>query len=107
MSDSEDGNSRLAALYKQINAPVGQLSIDSVTFATKAMLSTSTGDQTYTNADATIAGWTTRRDALADRMIRLLDRTGPRSGGESEGDSGNLIRQAQSLLAEVHAAAVA
>jgi hypothetical protein len=105
MSDAEDGNGRLAAIYKQINAPVGQLSIDSVTFATKAMLSTSTGDQTYMNADATIAGWTTRRDALAAQMIRVLDGTGPHSTHESEAEGGSLISQAQRLLAEVHAAA--
>jgi hypothetical protein len=105
MSDAEDGNGRLAAIYKQINAPVGQLSIDSVTFATKAMLSTSTGDQTYINADATIAGWTTRRDALAAQMILVLDGTGTHSGHESEAEGGSLIAQAQRLLAEVHAAA--
>lgn len=107
MSEGENSNSRLAAIYKQINAPVGQLSIDSIKFATKAMLSTSSGDQTYINADATIAGWTTRRDALAEKMIRVLDNTGPHSEHESDGDDGNLISQAQRLLAEVHAAAAA
>jgi hypothetical protein len=105
MSDAEDGNSRLAAIYKQIEAPVGQLSLDSVRFATRAMLSTSTGDQTYINADATIAGWTTRRDALAAKMIVLLDSTAPGSGEHEDANVGDLMRQARSLLAEVHAAA--
>jgi hypothetical protein len=105
-----DGNAEnlgsLAALYKQINAPVGQLSLDSIKFATRAMLSTSTNDQTYTNADATIASWTARRDTLAGKMILLLDTTGPGPAGESDNsDAGDLIAQARSLLAEVHAAA--
>ena len=101
------GNLRtLAALYKQINAPVGQLSLDSLSFATKAILSNSAGDLTYINADATIASWTERRDALASQMIRLLDNTGPSAGDESgENNARDLITQARHLLTDVHAAA--
>jgi len=102
------GNLRnLAAIYKQINAPVGQLSLDSLRFATKATLSTSAGDQTYLAADARIAGWTARRDALAGQMIRLLDNTGPRDNNENSDESNarDLIAQARRLLTEVHAAA--
>src|SRR6202171_4586961 len=102
MSDGESGMSRLAFAYKQINAPVGQLSLDSVKFATKAMLSNSTGDQTYINADATIASWTAERNALAAKMIAVLDTTAP---GSHEGESDGLIAQANKLLAKVHAAA--
>jgi hypothetical protein len=98
--------SSLAAVYKQINAPVGQLSLDSLSFATTAILSNSAGDQTYLDADAQIASWTKRRDALASQMIRLLDNTGP-SAGDNSGDTNaqDLISQARQLLAEVHAAA--
>jgi hypothetical protein len=106
--DEGDGNSsslqRLAALYKQINAPVGQLSLDSVKFATKGTLSTSTGDLTYINADVKIAGWTARRDALAAKIIVLLDPTAPDSDSE-DANPRTLAAQAASLLAEVHAAA--
>ncbi|HVS49143.1 MAG TPA: hypothetical protein VHJ99_09590, partial [Candidatus Dormibacteraeota bacterium] len=113
----EDGNGsdlhRLAALYKKINAPVGQLSLDSVKFATKATLSSSAGDQTYIAADARIAVWTVRRDTLAAKIILLLDNTAPsRSDSDSGSDSGSddadargLAAQAVSLLAEVHRAA--
>jgi hypothetical protein len=98
---------RLAALYKQINAPVGQLSLDSIQFATRATLSTSAGDETYIKADAKIAGWAARRDALAAKMIVLLDSTAPSSSNSENGksDSQNLAVQAQGLLDEVHAAA--
>ena len=95
----------LAALYKQINAPVGQLSLDSVEFSTDAMLSTTSGDSTYIAADATIAGWAATRDALALKMNAILDWTGPRHGESDESDADSLIAQAKSLLATVHAAA--
>jgi hypothetical protein len=104
MSGEDRGINQLAFAYKQINAPVGQLSLDSIKFATKATLSNSTGDTTYTQADATIAEWTADRNALAAKMIKLLDTTAPGSH-ENEGDSEGLIKQANKLLAEVHAAA--
>ena len=104
MSAEDRSINQLAFAYKQINAPVGQLSLDSVKFATKATLSNSTGDKTYLNADKTIAEWTADRNALAAKMIKLLDTTAPGSH-ENEGDSKGLIAQADKLLAEVHAAA--
>jgi hypothetical protein len=97
---------RLADVYKQINAPVGQLSLDSIAFATRATLSNSTGDQTYTDADAQIAAWASQRDALAAKMIVLLDTTAPGASTQHNDRSVNdLIRQGNALLAEVHAAA--
>jgi hypothetical protein len=77
MTESRQDLNRLAFVYKQINPPVGQLSLDSIAFATRATLSTSSGDQAYLDADAQLAAWNTRRDALAARMIALLDTTGP------------------------------
>ena len=105
MTEAEQGSNQLADVYKQINAPVGQLSLDSVRFATRAMLSSSPGDATYNAAVATIADWTTRRDSLAAQMIVLLDSTAPGAGQHNEGQKAKLIAQGQELLAEVHAAA--
>ena len=106
MADDEEegGINQLAFAYKQINAPLGQLSLDSLRFATKAALSNSTGEETYIHADATIAAWTAKRNALAARMIKLLDTTAPGSH-EHDGDARGLVAQANRLLAEVHAAA--
>ncbi|HKW71898.1 MAG TPA: sulfatase-like hydrolase/transferase [Candidatus Dormibacteraeota bacterium] len=105
--DDEDGGlSRLAFVYKQINAPVGQLSLDSVRFSTKAMVSSSAGDFQYTASVARIQGWTSRRDALAAQMIARLDRTGPNSHEGDEDDVRALIAQGRNLLAEVHAASL-
>jgi len=106
MTETRQDLNRLAAIYKQLNAPVGQLSLDSAAFATQAINSTSTNDQTYKDADATIQSWTSQRDALAAQMIALLDFTAP--GGSThhnDRDVNDLINAGQSLLAQVHAAA--
>jgi hypothetical protein len=105
MTQTRQDLNRLAFVYKQINAPVGQLSLDSVAFATKATLSTSAGDETYIAADATINGWAARRDALAAKIIVLLDSTAPGSGHHDDRNVHDLIAQGEQLLAEVHAAA--
>jgi hypothetical protein len=105
MTETAQGSNQLAAVYKQINAPVGQLSLDSIAFATKAMLSNDAGDQTYNDAVATISDWNSRRDALAAQMIVLLDSTAPGVGQQNESQKASLIAQGRQLLAEVHAAA--
>jgi hypothetical protein len=105
LSETREDLNRLADVYKQIDAPVGQLSLDSLRFATRATLSTTAGDQTYLNADIQIAAWNSTRDALAAEMIALLDTTAPDSERHDDSDVHDLIRQGQRLLAEVHAAA--
>jgi hypothetical protein len=106
MTETRQDLNQLADVYKQINAPVGQLSLDSIAFATKATLSNSTGDQTYIDADAQIAAWTSQRNALAAQMIALLDTTAPgASTHHNDRSVSDLISQGEQLLAEVHAAA--
>jgi len=106
MTATRQDLNRLAAIYKQINAPVGQLSLDSAAFATHAIESNTAGDQTYLNADSTIQSWTSRRDALAAQMSALLDFTAPGGSTHHNDRSVNdLINAGQSLLDEVHAAA--
>jgi hypothetical protein len=105
MTETRQDLNRLGDVYKQINAPVGQLSLDSIAFATRATLSNSSGDQTYINADAQIAAWTTQRNDLAFKMIALLDTTAPGYTNHNDRNVNDLIRQGEQLLAEVHAAA--
>jgi hypothetical protein len=105
MTETRQDLNRLGDVYKQINAPVGQLSLDSVAFATRATLSNSTGDQTYIAADAQIAAWTSQRNDLAAQMIALLDTTAPGYTNHNDRNVNDLIRQGEQLLAEVHAAA--
>jgi len=97
---------RMGAALKQINAPVGQLSLDSLRFATRAALSgTDAADGAYIAADSKIAGWTARRDSLARQMLSLLQRSGDQEVDSRQAQE--LTRQAQALLAEVHLAAMA
>ncbi len=106
MTETRQDLNQLADVYKQINAPVGQLSLDSIAFATRATLSNSAGDQTYIDADAQIAAWASRRDALAAQMIALLDTTAPGASTQhNDRNMNDLITQGEQLLAEVHAAA--
>jgi hypothetical protein len=105
MTGTRQDLNQLGDVYKQINAPVGQLSLDSIAFATKATLSNSTGDQTYIGADAQIAAWTSERNALAAQMIALLDTTAPGYTNHNDRNVHDLIEQGNQLLAEVHAAA--
>ena len=103
MTGVAQGSNQLAAVYKQLNAPVGQLTLDSINFITKKMVGT---DETaYGAADATISDWNAQRDALAAQMIVLLDWTAPGAGQHNESDKNRLIQQGQELLDVVHAAA--
>lgn len=96
----------MGAALKQIDAPVGQLSLDSLRFGTRAALSgTDAADGAYIAADSMIAGWTARRDSLAGQMLSLLRRSGDREVDHRQAQE--LTRQAQALLAEVHLAAMA
>jgi hypothetical protein len=103
MTEAPQGSNQLAAVYKQINAPVGQLTLDSLGFITTKMRGTD--ESAYASADAAITGWNSRRDALAAQMIVLLDWTAPGAGRHNESDKNRLIQQGQQLLADVHGAA--
>lgn len=91
----------LADAYKQIDAPVGKLSLDSLKISTKALESNSTGDATYTKLENKLVSFTTQRDALKSQMINMLE------GAEFNGTSMNplaaqvLIDQAHALLSQV------
>jgi hypothetical protein len=102
----DEGLNELGAIWKQINAPVGQLSLDSLVFATRATLSgTDTSDGAYVAADAKIASWTTRRNALSRQIESVLEGAEFRGREASEDRVNSLIERAQNLLNEVHAAA--
>jgi len=95
----------LGQVYKQINAPFGDLAKNTLKVSTIALTSNTTGDITYTNLENHIANWTTRRDALASQIKSMLD------GAEFNGKSINdfqawwLIIQGEILLAEADACA--
>ena len=60
----------LATAYKQINAPVGQLGIDTLEASTAALAG---DDATYATIEAELTALTTKRDALAATIIQKLE----------------------------------
>ena len=84
----------LARLYKQINAPFGQLGRDSLVVSTTALESNATNDQAYTNLENQIVGWHQRRDAWANDGVagrcclqRPADWSAPGATTDSSGTS--------------------
>lgn len=89
---------RLGQIYKQIDAPFGQLARSVLTVSTFAIESTSTNDQTYTNLESQIESWTSTRDTLAAQIKSMLE--GAQFNGQSidEQQAKSLISQGQNLL---------
>jgi hypothetical protein len=92
---------QIALAYKQINAPLGQLSMDSLKISTNAIKSNSAGDETYTNLESQLISFTDPRNALKDRMIQLLE--GAEFGGKpiDPYEANDLVDKAQDLLDQV------
>jgi hypothetical protein len=92
----------LAQMYKQIDACVGQLGLASLRASTKALESNTPHDNTYNNLENHLIRITSARDALAAKMIALLE--GAEFNGQpiSQGQANPLISQGQDLLDEVN-----
>ena len=84
----------LGRIFKQINAPVGQLGLASLQVSTKALKSGSASDDsTYVQLESQLQALTTDRDGLAAQMKAMLN------GAEFEGQSINEV-QAKRLIAQ-------
>jgi hypothetical protein len=94
---------KLAQIYKQIDACVGQLGLATLKVSTTALESGSgTDDSTYTNLENQLISVTNQRDALAAQMIALLE--GAEFGNQtlSNAQVQPLIAQGQALLNQVN-----
>lgn len=68
----EDGEfAELASAYKQLNAPLGKVGLNSLALATRSIKA---GDTTYAWYLGTIGPLTAQHDALADRFAHRLYR---------------------------------
>ena len=96
---------KLGQAYKEINAPFGALASASLTFSTKAIMSTSTNDQTYLHATNQIKSWIEQRDSIANEMKSMLE--GAEFGNHpiDGSDAQELIRAADSLTQQAQKAA--
>ena len=104
VNNSLDVLVQLGQVYKQINAPFGQVGKDSLKVSTVALASNSPNDATYTNLENSIANWRTRRDVLAAEMKSVLNAA---ASGQSIDDNlaQQLVSEGQALIAEVSSTA--
>jgi hypothetical protein len=107
----------LAQIFKQINAPVGSLGLETLAISTKALESTTANDQTYTSLENQLLTITQTRNALAGQILDILETAefgdassqhGLHANSLQESSIRSLINQAQGLLNKTqHQAATA
>ena len=93
---------QLAQVYKQINAPVGQLGLASLDISTRALASNDANDATYTNLESQLSSINSQRDAIAAQMIGLLEGAEFNDQQIDKAQALQLINQGQALLAQVN-----
>jgi hypothetical protein len=89
---------QLGQIYKQINAPFGQLAKSTLKVSTDAITSNSNGDWVYTKLESAIASWTAERDFLAAQIKSMLDAAEFHGQAINENQANQLIRAGQNLL---------
>ena len=95
------GNSqfaKLANVYKQLNAPLGSLGMNSLVFANRSIVA---DDASYNAYLATISEITAERDALATQIKNLLDAAAFGEHRILGNEAEPLIQQAQQLIERV------
>lgn len=97
----------LAQIFKQINAPIGALGLETLAISTKALESSSSNDQTYTSLENQLLSTTQARNALVNQMLNILETAEFGAMGSHSGLHAHslqtsaintLINQAQGLL---------
>jgi hypothetical protein len=73
IAESQAAYEGVAGRLKQLDAPVGRVALLSLAAGTHAAVSNSAGDAEYRSYVARIQGFTSRRDAAAERMIAALE----------------------------------
>jgi len=92
-------------VYKQINAPFGQLGMDRLKVSTAALASDTTDDVTYIALTDRILKWTDQRDEIAAEMKAMLNGAVFNYAVFNEIRGRQLVNQAQALLEEVSSCA--
>jgi len=93
----------LAQIYKQIDACVGQLGLATLKVSTRALESgSSSNDSTYSTIENELSSVTSQRDALAAKIIALLEGAEFNNQPFSDAQAQSLIAQAQMLLNQVN-----
>jgi hypothetical protein len=105
--------SLLGGTFKQINAPVGLLGLDTLKISTSALESQSLNDTTFTSLESQLSNIGTARDTLASQLQPLLDWTEPSAAGPDGASKTSLLPptaealldQGTALTAGVHSLA--
>ena len=97
-----DTLTRLAQVYKQIDACVGRFGLETLEVSTRALKSNSSGDKTYTKLENELILAGNQRDALAAQMIGLLEGATFNGQAINEQQAKALIAQGQALLDNVN-----
>ena len=90
--------SQLGAAYKAINAPLGVLGRHTLRLSTLAL---SGDDTTYATLEGQLANVTAQRNAIAGRMIAILEAAAFNHAQVDETEANELIAAANSLIASV------
>lgn len=96
---------QLAQVFKQINACVGALGLDTLKISTKALESHSAGDKTYTQLETKLSEIGGQRDNIAQQMLTLLENAEFNGKPINAQQAQHLIDQGNALLKEVGALA--
>jgi len=87
----------LGAVYKQIDAPVGQLGLSTLKESTKALEG---NDQTYSQIENALIALTSERNAIAGQMISMLNAAAFGGIAINEEHARDLIQEAENLLGQ-------
>ena len=99
LRDNQDLLSRLAAAYKQINAPVGKLGLKTLTgISTQALKG---NHAAYAALEDKIVDLTKRRNEIALKMITILENASFHGQEINEEEAEHLIEQAEDLLESI------
>jgi hypothetical protein len=89
---------KLAQLYKQLNAPVGSVGLDSLSFANRSILGDDAGSAQFLT---TIGNITTQRDALASEIKSVLEAAAFDNQRIDENQQKQLASRAQAIIDNV------
>jgi len=98
------GYIKVAQMYKQIEATVGDFGLTTLSASTRGIESGSpTDDGSYSNMESQLGSLTSQRDALAGQMISALEGAEFNNTPITEAQAKGLVAQGQALLDAAHA----
>jgi hypothetical protein len=100
------GYTKVAQTYKQLDAAVGEFGLATLAASTRAIESgTSLNDSTYASLENQLASLIDQRNALAAKMIGLLEGAAFNGQSITEEQAQALVTQGQALISEAQALA--